>query len=432
MREWSREPLGRVAEVRPSNVDKQSNLGEQPVRLCNYMDVYTRDYITEDIAFMEATATSAERQRFCVERGDVLITKDSETPDDIGISAVVLDDIKDLVCGYHLALLKPNRGRVDPVYLAKQLASSESARYFGRLANGSTRYGLSYGSIAATPIRLAPLPDQQRIADILSTLDDAIEQTEALIAKTQQIKAGLMHDLFTRGVLPNGQLRPPRDEAPKLYRESPLGWIPKEWEVESFGSVTPDGAPICYGIVQPGEYHHDGVPVVAIFNLNTDYSSLHRSSGVIESAYVRSRIREGDVLLSIKGSIGRADVTPPEFSGNISRDVARIRPRAGIQSLWLRYALESKPVQSLLGRISVGTTRQELSIGRLKQVQIAIPPEPEQDRIARRLASSDANACGERDSLSKLERLKRGLMHDLLTGRVRVPAPEAQGAAAHV
>ncbi len=76
-------------------------------------------------------------------------------------------------------------------------------------------------------------PQQRRIAEILSTLDETIEQTEALIAKYQQIKAGLMHDLFTRGVTPDGKLRPTRAEAPQLYKESPLGWIPKEWELYS-------------------------------------------------------------------------------------------------------------------------------------------------------------------------------------------------------
>ncbi len=153
MREWTREPLANVAEIRVSNVDKKSNPAEQPVRLCNYMDVYTHEYITEDMQFMEATAIPAEIQRFRVERGDVLITKDSEAPDDIGIPAVVVDDIDNLVCGYHVALLKTKKDRVDPIYLSKQLATAETSRYFSRLASGSTRYGLSYGSIAATPNR---------------------------------------------------------------------------------------------------------------------------------------------------------------------------------------------------------------------------------------------------------------------------------------
>ena len=97
----------------------------------------------------------------------------------------------------------------------------------------ATRYhGRSSGHARDPQVQVrAPISaDQQRIAEILTTVDEAIEQTEALIAKTQQIKAGLMHDLFTRGVTPDGQLRPPRSEAPQLYKESPLGWIPKEWD----------------------------------------------------------------------------------------------------------------------------------------------------------------------------------------------------------
>jgi len=100
MPEWRTEPLGRIAQIRPSNVDKKSNQGEHPVRLCNYLDVYSRDYITKDLEFMEATATAAEIQQFGIDYGDVMITKDSETPDDIGIPAVVVDDISNLVCGY--------------------------------------------------------------------------------------------------------------------------------------------------------------------------------------------------------------------------------------------------------------------------------------------------------------------------------------------
>src|ERR1700736_6307079 len=138
MRNWCRETLERVAEIRSSNVDKKSTPGEEPVRLCNYMDVYSREYITADTEFMEATATTAEILRFGIERGDVMITKDSEPPDDIGIPTVVVDDIPNLICGYHVALIKPKRDKVDPIYLAKQLALTETARYYGRLANGST------------------------------------------------------------------------------------------------------------------------------------------------------------------------------------------------------------------------------------------------------------------------------------------------------
>ena len=121
MSEWSRVKLAEVAEIRFSNVDKKTILGEVPVRLCNYMDVYGNGgYITNDLPFMEASVSPVEIDRFRVERGDVMLTKDSETPDDIGIPAVVVDDIPNLVCGYHLALIKPRREQIDSVQVRPQ------------------------------------------------------------------------------------------------------------------------------------------------------------------------------------------------------------------------------------------------------------------------------------------------------------------------
>jgi len=154
MSDWRTVPLHEVADIRVSNVDKKTVAGERPVRLCNYMDVYGNDYIHAGLPFMEATASAAEIERFGVQRGDLMITKDSESPDDIGIPAVVVDPIENLVCGYHLAQLRPKEGTVEPVYLAKQLALRETAVYFGQRATGSTRYGLSTRTIAQTPIRL--------------------------------------------------------------------------------------------------------------------------------------------------------------------------------------------------------------------------------------------------------------------------------------
>src|SRR5262245_23167911 len=110
---WREVPLALVADVRVSGVDKLNRESEEPVRLCNYIDVYNNDYITGDLKFMEATATTAEIERFGLRVGDVIITKDSETPDDIGISAVVDYAAGDLVCGYHLALLRPKAQEVD-------------------------------------------------------------------------------------------------------------------------------------------------------------------------------------------------------------------------------------------------------------------------------------------------------------------------------
>lgn len=261
--------------------------------------------------------------------------------------------------------------------------------------------------------------EQANISRVLDSIDAAIDITESLIAKYQKIKAGLVNELFTRGVTADGKLRPPREQAPELYHETPIGWIPKEWSVTDLGSVTPATAPICYGIVQPGSYVEDGVPVVAIYNLNASYDEIHRCSKTIERDYQRSRITRGDVLLSIKGTIGRVDVVPSGFSGNISRDVARIRPTEQFESRFLRYQLENPIMQRQLSKIVVGTTRMELSIGRLKQVPLCRPGKTEQIRIAEQLYRMDAVLKSESAFRDQLLMQKAGLMDDLLTGKVR-------------
>ena len=104
---WPIKKLRDLADIHISNVDKKVHASEALVKLCNYMDVYSNEYITSKIQFMDASASIAQIERFSLNYGDVIITKDSETPDGIGIPTVVVEKIDDLVCGYHLALIRP-------------------------------------------------------------------------------------------------------------------------------------------------------------------------------------------------------------------------------------------------------------------------------------------------------------------------------------
>ena len=257
---WPTYKLRDIADVRVSNVDKKTSHAETTVKLCNYMDVYANDYVTKSIDFMAASASKSEIERFCLQAGDVIITKDSETPDDIGVPAVVTDSIDGLVCGYHLALIRPRSDIVDSIYLAKQLSTAPIARYFALNASGSTRFGLPISAIEDTRIPVAPKPEQTKIAEILSTVDRAIEQTKALIAKQQRIKTSLMQDLLTRGIDEHGNLR---SEQTHQFKDSPLGWIPMEWERGYFESCI-SGSPK-NGIYKPqSAYGEQGAPIIRI------------------------------------------------------------------------------------------------------------------------------------------------------------------------
>lgn len=194
---WKMKPISSVAQVSFSGVDKKSHPDETPVQLCNYMDVYGNDYITPDLDFMQATASVSEMDSFTLRKGDVLITKDSETPDDIGVPAVVTEDVKGVVCGYHLALIRPNPEKADPVFLAKELGSARSRRHFSTHANGATRFGLSNGAVKKAQIHLPPIDEQKALAAALYACDREIQ---LLIRKRdclQQQKRGLMQKLLT-------------------------------------------------------------------------------------------------------------------------------------------------------------------------------------------------------------------------------------------
>ena len=220
--------LGDAAEVAFSGVDKRTIEGEVPVKLCNYTDVFYNRRIQASMDFMPATATQSELKRWALKQGDVLFTKDSETADEIGVPAFVADDLTNVLCGYHLGLARPSQATVNGSFLARILASRESAQEFGRIANGITRFGLTLDATRNLPILLPPLPEQRAIAAVLDSIDDAIERTDAVIAATEQLRDSLLHQLLTHGV-PGWHTK---------WKDAPgLGTIPAGWEVIRLGEV---------------------------------------------------------------------------------------------------------------------------------------------------------------------------------------------------
>ena len=432
MSEWRVAPLREIADIRVSNVDKKSTPGEAPVRLCNYMDVYANDYIRADLPFMEATATAAEIQRFAVQQGDVMITKDSETPDDIGIPAVVTDQIEGLVCGYHLARIRPNRALVDPVYLAKQLALPEAAAYFAQRAAGSTRYGLSNRTIAEVPIRLAPLGQQLCIAEILAQIDGAIERTEVLIEKHQQIKVGLMHDLFTRGALLNGRRRKSFAEAPDLYQETALGPLPREWRPSTVGESFAIDSGITLGPHRrPVRRSRKYLRVANVHREQLrldDVASIEALPG--DEGYA---LEEGDLLV-VEGhanpaEIGRCAMVNQDAAGMLFQNhLFRLRVN-GIDKSFALLWLNSFHVQRYWERTcSTSSGLHTINRRMLKAVPLYVPSEAEQTRIVSAAASARAVLDGHVKMAAKLRAHNRGVMQDLLTGKVRVPLAETASA----
>ncbi len=194
---WIKTTLQQVASIVVSSVNKKHVSGERQIRLCNYTDVYYNNRITGQLKFMDATATEAEIAKCMLRVGDVLITKDSETADDIAVSAYVCEEIPNLVCGYHLAIVRPDRNQVEPVFLHAYFSLASTRGYFTSNANGVTRFGLPIGAIQEAPIHLPPIAEQRRIASLLSICAETIQYQLKELDSLRSQKAALMSQLLT-------------------------------------------------------------------------------------------------------------------------------------------------------------------------------------------------------------------------------------------
>lgn len=300
---------------------------------------------------------------------------------------------------------------------------------------GSTVKGIGVQDYLALTVPRAPLREQPEIARVLDTLDTAIHKTEAIIAKLKQVKQGLLHDLLTRGIDANGELRPPQSEAPHLYKPSPLGWIPREWGVESVGDVTSDSTIGPFGSdLVASDYRTSGVPVVFVRDVKpgqfTWISNVFVDKGKAQALFAHN-VRVGDVVATKMGLPPCVAATYPQSmpDGVITADIVRLRPRVDrIRALWLSTFINSAGVTKQVERITAGVTRPKVTLRDVRGLLVGVLGLDEQDRILSRLAAVESRVRKEDAERAKLVTQKSGLMDDLLTGRVRVtPLLEAAG-----
>ena len=201
--------LGDIATVEISGVDKKIKDGEKEIRLCNFVDVYYNWAITtaQHDSFMLATARPNEISKFKLKKGQVALTKDSETRDDIGIPTYIADDFDDAILGYHCALVTPNKDILDGRYLNALLHTDYAKKYFACNASGSgQRYALSVEALNSFPVPIIPLHEQKQIGEIFSALDKKIELNKRINQNLEAVIADVMDYKF----LSNAETLPKR------------------------------------------------------------------------------------------------------------------------------------------------------------------------------------------------------------------------------
>ncbi|MFA5924566.1 MAG: restriction endonuclease subunit S [Methylococcaceae bacterium] len=269
---------------------------------------------------------------------------------------------------------------------------------------------------------------QNKIIEILDAVDDSISVTESLIAKYQKIKAGLMHDLFTRGVTADGKLRPPREQAPELYQETPIGWIPLEWVFTTCDRV-------CEKIIDcknrtPPETP-DGHPVIRTPNVRNgefvDNQLLFTDSDSYMIWTARGKPQSGYIVITREAPVGEVCMIPKRhIAACLGQRMMLYRPNVEIiNPVYFLYALQSQPIQGRLNLISGGSTVGHVRVGDIRELWIVMPKSlNEQDKIASSLNAISEKIRLEKQHRDKLQNQKLGLMQDLLTGKVPVKSDE--------
>ena len=438
---WNLQRIATAADIRFSNVDKHTKDGEHPVRLCNYVDVYHNEKINSDIPFMAGTGKREEIRKFRLAVGDVLVTKDSEDWKDIGVPALVEYAADDLICGYHLAILRPNGESLDGGYLFYALKARNVAWQSQVAAVGVTRYGLSQNAIRSVRIPLPPLPEQHAIAHFLDHANQRIQRhihaKEKLIKLLEEQKQVIIHQAVT------GQIDVRTGQSYPAYKDSGVEWlgkVPEHWNLQRIATA----ADIRFSNVD--KHTKDGEHPVRLCNYVDVYhnekinSDIPFMAGTAKREEIRKfRLAVGDVLVT-KDSEDWLDIGVPALVEYAADDLvcgyhlAILRPNEeSLDGGYLSYALKDLHVAWQCQVAAVGVTRYGLSQNAIKSVRIPLPPLPEQHAIAHFLNHANqrisASCAAVKRQINLLHEYRTRLIADVVTGKldVRKAAAELPG-----
>ena len=418
---WKVRRLRTIAEMRVSNVDKHSRTGEQPVRLCNYVDVYKADRIRTGMPLMAATAASEEIERFRLRPGDVLITKDSEAWDDIGVPALVEGATDDTVCGYHLALLRPLSDCVSGGFLFRAVQSSAVAYQFRVRANGVTRYGLTHNGIKSTWLPVPPSAEQAAIVRFLDHADRRIRRyiraKEKLIALLEEQKQVLIHQAVT------GQIDVRTGRPYSGYKCSGVEWleeVPEHWRVRRSKRVfvprkelaRPDdiqlSATQAYGVISQQRYEEAvGRKMVRILR------HLEQRRHVEIDDFVIS-------MRSFQGGLERA-----WEGGCIRSSYIVLRPVTRVIVGYFGYLFKSLGyINALQATANFIRDGQDLNYENYCRVDLPFPPIDEQQSIAQLLdrTTTAIRSAAERysEEIERVRECRTRLIADVVAGKFDV------------
>ncbi len=413
--------LGDVADVVISGIDKKTKEGESPVRLCNFTDVYYNWAITKYMydGLMIASASDSDIESFYLRRGQVAITKDSETRDDIGVAAYIADDFEDVVLGYHCALITPRKDipendRLCGKYLNSILHTRYAQKYFSNNATGSgQRYTLSKDAVEDMILYLPSYKEQERIGNYLSDIDHKIELNSLITDKLESLAKQIYDYWFVQFEFPNEEGKPYKSSGGKmvwneiLKREIPEGWS----EINLF-----DGLDVLYGYPFATEFFTDDPlykPVVRIRDILEGKNSTFSSEEVDE----KYRLQEEDAVIGMDGNFHiniwhRNDTY-------LNQRCVRLRGKEGSNICILQAYFSIKPYLKAKEKVTKGSTVGHLSDQDLKSFFL-VNPNYSSQFTPLALVKIIKNMVANRKEVNDLNSLRDFLLPLLINGQASI------------
>lgn len=360
------------------------------------------------------------KERDLASSSDLFIANTDVTPacDIIGAPALVPDNkwARKVLCSHHVSRLAV-KDATSNRYLY-YLLMTPNARYFMKsIGRGTTVKMLDADALKKYEMVLPPLPEQQKIADILSSVDNVIEKTRAQIDKLKDLKTGMMQELFSNGI---GHIE---------FKDSPVGRIPSSWEVKELSAV----AKVIDCKHATPKYFGDGYPVVKPGNIKEGNIDLSGCSLTDKDGYddlnENHKPRKGDTIYSRNQTYGIGAFVHADLDFAIGQDVCVIHPKS-CNPKYLFYAVNSPIVRDQVELLAAGSTFKRINLGSIRKLLIPAPPNNEQVEIASVLSALDNKVLGLEKKLSKARNVKKALMQDLLTGKVRVKVDQKESAVA--
>ncbi len=427
--EWREVALNDVIDLRLSSVDKKSKANEHGVQLCNYTDVYKNSFINANMDFMSATATEREIAKCSLFPGDVVITKDSEKYDDIGVPALVREEVPNLVCGYHLAILRPCSPEIDGPYLFYALSVDDTQRQFHSYANGITRFSLRKSDIGLVKIPLPPLPEQRAIAQVLGSLDDKIELNRRMNETLEGMARALFKSWFVdfdpvRAKMEGRDPGLPPDLAalfPARLAASDLGDLPAGWRAGALGDIAGSSR----RGVSPADLPPD-TPYIGLEHMPRRSIALIRWDKANTVTSSKWAFVKGDLLFGrLRSYFYKVGVAPVD--GICSTDIAVLSPKGDAWSAFVLLSISTDAFIEYTDQTSTGTRMPRTSWKTMSGYEICLPAsevvaafqrmaQPMIDKIIANIHESRALAA-----------LRDALLPRLVSGAVRVGGDIAKG-----